>query len=151
MFRAEACCLLSAIGTAVAGGRWLGLFQPRHHNPSVLVAGPTQTLILIRPSPNTHLPSPHFYLSGQAVSNCVGPCQLMADCARPIWTVPRRRLGTETSLVEPNANVESEFYGGEQLNDPEDEDLIVAWRAEQVFDHNKLCLLYTSPSPRDRG
>ena len=52
--------------------------------------------------------------------------------------MPRRRLGTETSLVEPNANVESEFYGGEQLNDPEDEDIILAWRPEQCFDHNKL-------------
>ena len=34
--------------------------------------------------------------------------------------------------------MESEFYGGEQLNDPEDEDLILAWRPEQCFDHNKL-------------
>ena len=64
----------------------------------------------------------------------------MIDCARSIWTVPRRRLGTETSLVEPNANVESEFYGGEQLDDPVDEDPIgsLSWRPEEFFDHNKL-------------
>ena len=77
------------------------------------------------------------------MSNCVGPCQLMADCAGPIWTVPRRRLGTETSLVEPNANIESEFYGGEQLNDPEDEDLVVAWRPKHFLEHNKLVNILT--------
>ena len=61
----------------------------------------------------------------------------MADCARP-WDHAVRRLGTETSLVEPN--VDSEFYGGEQLNDPEDEDPTpcLGWRSEEFFDHNKL-------------
>lgn len=54
--------------------------------------------------------------------------------------MPLRWLDTGTSLVEPNANVESEFYGGEQINDPEDEELIGSegWRPEHAFNHSEL-------------
>ena len=69
-----------------------------------------------------------------------GHVRSVPDRVGPIWTVPRRRPDIRTSLVEPNAQVESEFYGGEQLNDPEDEELTGSegWRPERFFNHNEL-------------
>ena len=41
--------------------------------------------------------------------------------------------------------MESEFYGGEQLDDPVDEDPTgsLAWRPEEFFDHNKLVNIFS--------
>ena len=41
--------------------------------------------------------------------------------------------------------MESEFYGGEQLDDPQDEDPSgsLGWRPEKCFDHNKLVTILT--------
>ena len=41
--------------------------------------------------------------------------------------------------------MESEFYGGEQLDDPVDEDPSgsLGWRPEKCFDHNKLVNILT--------